>query len=307
MRREFLIIAMLFTAFQLFAQKYDLFNVPRTTAKEFNDFLNRFPKKEWKDLDSLGKKEWEDLNHSDTISAYEANKNITWLEGSCYVCFKKEKTDRNKIDDPYYSYRQGHLGMFSSPIYPLGQIDLYEGIVLLVVGVMHTTETGEISIPVEISVNCYVLDKAEKMLTTCFSLGSSEILDDMRIFSFEYYEGTGEEKLERYVYQIRPNGVLYEIDDVIYEGVITDPTDDYVNIRKRPDLKSEIKRTIGIKSTVKYIEVPNSNWVEILLEDKKNSEDMADKSGGYVHKSRVKKTGKMKQVEIWDTYNGDEY
>lgn len=301
MRREFLIIAMLFTAFQLFAQKND------PTAKEFNDFLNRFPKKEWKDLDSLGKKEWEDLNHSDTISAYEANKNIIWNKGHCYVCFKKEKTDRYKIDDPYYSYRQGHLGMFDYPIYPLGQIDLYEDIVLLVVGNMHTTETGAISIPVEISVNCYVLDKAEKMLTTCFSLGSSEILDDMRIFSFEYYEGTGEEKLERYVYQIRPNGVLYEIDDVIYEGVITDPTDDYVNIRKRPDLKSEIKRTIGIKSTVKYIEVPNSNWVEILLEDKKNSEDRADRSGGYVHKSRVKKTGKMKQVEIWDTYNGDEY
>lgn len=302
MRREFLIMAMLFTAFQLFAQKYDLFNVPRTTAKEFNDFLNRFPKKEWKDLDSLGKKEWEDLNHSDTISAYEANKNI-WLEGSCYVCFKKEKTDRNKKTDLFYSYRQGHLGMFDYPIYPLGQIDLYEGVVLLVVGNMHTTETGEISIPFEISVNCYVLDKAEKMLTTCFSLGSSEILDDMRIFSFEYYEGTGEEKLERYVYQIRPNGVLYEIDDVIYEGVITDPTDDYVNIRKRPDLKSEIKRTIGIKSTVKYIEVPNSNWVEILLEGK----DLKYRSGGYVHKSRVKKTGKMKQVEIWDTYNGDEY
>lgn len=297
MRREFLIIAMLFTAFQLFAQKND------STAKEFNDFLNRFPKIEWKDLDSLGKKEWEDLNHSDTISAYEANKNIIWLEGHCYVCFKKEKTDRYKIDDPYYSYRQGHLGMFDYPIYPLGQIDLYEGIVLLVVGVMHTTETGEISIPFEISVNCYVLDKAEKMLTTCFSLGSSEILDDMRIFSFEYYEGTGEEKLERYVYQIRPNGVLYEIDDVIYEGVITDPTDDYVNIRKRPDLKSEIKRTIGIKSTVIYIEVPNSNWVEILLEGK----DLKYRSGGYVHKSRVKKTGKMKQVEIWDTYNGDEY
>lgn len=305
MRREFLIMAMLFTAFQLFAQKYDydLFNVPQTTAKEFNDFLNRFPKKEWKDLDSLGKIEWEDLNHSDTISEYEANKNIIWNKGHCYVCFKKEKTDRYKIDDPYYSYRQGHLGMFSSPIYPLGQIDLYEGIVLLVVGNMHTTETGEISIPVEISVNCYVLDKAEKMLTTCFSLGSSEILDDMRIFSFEYYEGTGEEKLERYVYQIRPNGVLYEIDDVIYEGVITDPTDDYVNIRKRPDLKSEIKRTIGIKTKVIYIEVPNSNWVEILLEGK----DLKHRSGGYVHKSRVKKTGKMKQVEIWDTYNGDEY
>lgn len=301
MRREFLIIAMLFTAFQLFAQKND------STAKEFNDFLNRFPKIEWKDLDSLGKKEWEDLNHSDTISAYEANKNIIWNKGHCYVCFKKDKTDRYKIDDPYYSYRQGHLGMFNSPIYPLGQIDLYEDIVLLVVGNMHTTETGAISIPVEISVNCYVLNKSEIRLTTCFSLGSSEILDDMRIFSFEYYEGTGEEKLERYVYQIRPNGVLYEIDDVIYEGVITDPTDDYVNIRKRPDLKSEIKRTIGIKSTVKYIEIPNSNWVEILLEDKKNSEDRADKSGGYVHKSRVKKTGKMKQVEIWDTYNGDEY
>lgn len=303
MRREFLIMAMLFTAFQLFAQKYDLFNVPQTTAKEFNDFLNRFPKKEWKDLDSLGKKEWEDLNHSDTISAYEANKNIIFNKGNCYVCFKKDKTDRYKIDDPYYSYRQGHLGMFSSPIYPLGQIDLYEDIVLLVVGVMHTTETGEISIPVEISVNCYVLNKSEMRQTTCFSLGSSEILDDMRIFSFEYYEGTGEEKLERYVYQIRPNGVLYEIDDVIYEGVITDPTDDYVNIRKRPDLKSEIKRTIGIKTKVIYIEVPNSNWVEILLEGK----DLKYRSGGYVHKSRVKKTGKMKQVEIWDTYNGDEY
>ncbi|MBO5863370.1 MAG: SH3 domain-containing protein [Paludibacteraceae bacterium] len=305
MRREFLIMAMLFTAFQLFAQKYDLFNVPRTTAKEFNDFLNRFPKKEWKDLDSLGKKEWEDLNHSDTISAYEANKNITWLEGSCYVCFKKEKTDRYKKTDLFYSYRQGHLGMFDYPIYPLGQIDLYEGIVLLVAGYRYSIEVPNYL--TEFSVDCYVLNKSEMRQTTCFSLNSSEILDDMRIFSFEYYEGTGEEKLERYVYQIRPNGVLYEIDDVIYEGVITDPTDDYVNIRKRPDLKSEIKRTIGIKSTVKYIEVPNSNWVEILLEDKKNSEDRADKSGGYVHKSRVKKTGKMKQVEIWDTYNGDEY
>ena len=167
MRREFLIIAMLFTAFQLFAQKND------PTAKEFNDFLNRFPKIEWKDLDSLGKKEWEDLNHSDTISAYEANKNITWLEGSCYVCFKKEKTDRYKIDDPYYSYRQGHLGMFDYPIYPLGQIDLYEDIVLLVAGYRYSIE-----IPndlTEFSVDCYVLDKSEMRQTTCFSLNSSEI------------------------------------------------------------------------------------------------------------------------------------
>ena len=177
---------------------------------------------------------------------------------------------------------------------------MYEDIVLLVAGYRYSIEVPNYL--TEFSVDCYVLNKSEMRQTTCFSLNSSEILDDMRIFSFEYYEGTGEEKLERYVYQIRPNGVLYEIDDVIYEGVITDPTDDYVNIRKRPDLKSEIKRTIGIKTKVIYIEVPNSNWVEILLEGK----DLKYRSGGYVHKSRVKKTGKMKQVEIWDTYNGDE-
>ena len=62
-----------------------------------------------------------------------------------------------------------------------------------------------------------------------------------------------------------------------YKGMIIDPTDNYVNVRKGPGTNYPIVRTLDVDETIDY-EKTKSGWYKVYW---------GNKFLGYVHKSRI--------------------
>ncbi len=265
--------------------------------QDFEKFLTRFPKKEWNDLDSLKKIKKDDLSNCDTLPIEEANTFI-WYNESCPEIRLKNNTTR--------SYMSGYMGVFLSSqglrydenlkdwipsgefskLYPLARVDLYDDIVLLIIGYKYLYETS-----FKFSIEAYILKKSIQQCTSSFCLSGDNpaetiLYDDMRISSYEGYEGVTEDMLEHYVYKIDSDGFMVEDEsywDVAYsEGIISD-ADGYVNVRNETTTKSKILYTIPDSTRIVFFKIPGSNWAEIVLVD-----DKSDHEGGFVHISRIK-------------------
>lgn len=265
-------------------------------GKLFYDFLNKFPTLRWTDLDSLKKIKKDDLGNCDTISIEDANMFI-WYKSSPKIRLK---------DNSKRSYMRGYMGVFDSSqglrydenikdwipsgefskLYPLARVDLYDDVVLLIIGYKYLYETS-----FKFSIEAYILKKSIQQCTSSFCFSGDNpantiLYGDMRISSYEGYDGVTEDIMEHYVYKIDSDGFMVEEEsylDVAYSyGIISD-ADGYVNVRNETTTNSKILYTISDSTRIVFFKIPKSNWAEIIRVD-----DESDHEGGFVHISRIK-------------------
>ena len=269
----------------------------------FDEFLNRFPTLTWDKLDSLRMVKESDLINSDTISIEVANHNI-WDRNKPWV----ELTQRR-----YRRYMNAYMGMFyttegvkydeetkewipsveHNKVYPLAKINLYDDVVMLVVGYKYFSE-----ISFKFSQEVYLFKKSTQQLTSSFCLSGDNpartiMYDYQRISSYEWEERMDEDVVYHYVYKIGEDGFLEEVEDYgkveLLKGYISDK-DGFVNVRQNPSTNAKILYTIPDETEVLYYLLPKSEWAEIhtVYDKSKNA-----KIGGFVHISKIVKVDRF--------------
>ena len=299
---------------------------------EFMQFLTRFPKKEWKDLESIRLSNIKE-SHSqyDTIPILIANRNMWYDETYNHVKNKKDVGYKyGPLPPPHYRtidgrfYNEGRIGIFSNArgwyyneqkqewlpsdeynqVYPLAQIDLYDDVVMLVVGYkyMGNNPTHEYCI------DAYTYIKSTQQMRSAIVLSEdyvdwreyeiAMVKNDTSIvsFYFKYKEQEDDDypiliKGELMVKKLRINKdgylTIMSESDVNY-GMIND-SDGYTNVREEPNTKSKIIDTIPSESLVYYKVLPNSQWYSMLyLMQTIEGQSTLKEVHGYIHKSRVK-------------------
>ena len=260
------------------------------------EFINMFPRQTWNDLDSIQNLKMVHVDSCDTISIELANELIWHGNHPSKIQFKDKTTK---------SYYGAYLGVFSvteglqydekqeewirsgefSKLYPIAMVDINRNVSMFVIGYKYYNDVFKFS------VDAYIFNKSSQRFTSAFCLspdGPITILyDDMRISSYEEYEGTdGDTYVEHYIYRITSDGFL-EVDEsylgISYsEGVISD-TDGFVNVRSEPTVKSKILYTVPNSTKVVFFKASQSNWCEIVRIDGDTV-----RRGGFVHVSRIR-------------------
>lgn len=292
-------------------------NAQSQMQQEFEDFIAKFPKKEWSDLKAIQRLKIDDLKNYTKLSVTEANRNIWYEEPqfgpeNVYNHVKKEyeiidfkwtlSAPVIMLSDGKYKtcYRRNLIGVYTDmyseeEIYAVARLEPFDDVVMLVVGYKYKN----------IDCNCYVyaIDlysfkcSTQQMCSAVEILSStypfSLLLDNYTIHSFEVYESMEDDECERYVYRFESDGFLHQIDAVKNIDIpfvkVSDP-DGYVNVRKEPNLQSEIIYTIPDGTDLRVWYIPNSDWAEIIKGLVRKNGEIVDRPvlGGYVHKSRLK-------------------
>ncbi|MBR6250703.1 MAG: hypothetical protein IKR17_05865 [Bacteroidales bacterium] len=263
---------------------------------KLTEFVNKFPKRTWSDLDSIQNLNLNDMDSCDTLSIERANE-LIWYGNHPSQIRLKDKTTK--------TYYGAYLGVFAitegwqydekqedwirsgefSKLYPIAMVDINSNVSMFVIGYKYYNDVFDFA------VDAYILNKSTQKFTSAFCLshdGPLTILyDDMRISSYEEYEGTdGTPYVEHYVYRIASDGSL-EVDEsylgISYsKGVISD-IDGYVNVRCEPTAKSKILYQIPNSTKIMYFKASQSNWAEIIWIDGEFV-----RKGGFVHISRIR-------------------
>ncbi len=288
---------------------------------QFDEFLNRFPTLTWDKIDSLRMIRLSDLINSDTIPIEVANHNI-WdrtsrEEYECwgtvyyngeptFSCVGKMTTPLVKLTKGRYRhYMNAYMGIFYSSegaeydeeteewipsgeysrVYPLAKINLYDDVVMLIVGYKYSHEFA-----FNFAQEVYLFKKSTQQLTSSFCLFGDNpartiMYDCQRISSYEWEEHMDEDVVYHYVYKIGPDGFLEEVKNygivTLHEGYISDQ-DGFVNVRQNPSTNAKILYTIpNAEEVVYYLK---NQWAEIYSVYGKNNNA---KVGGFVHISRI--------------------
>ncbi len=295
----------------------------------FDEFLNRFPTLTWDKLDSLRMIRDSDLINSNTIPIELANYNI-WDRTSRerYECWGEvyhngeptfckvgaAPTPLVKLTQGRYRrYMNAYMGIFYSTegvkydeeteewipsgeynkVYPLAKINLYDDVVMLIVGYKYFHE-----IAFNFSQEIYLFKKSTQQFISSFCLSGDNpartiMYDCQRISSYEWEERMDEDVVYHYVYKIGEDGFLEEVEDYgkveLLKGYISDK-DGFVNVRQNPSTNAKILYTIPDETEVLYYLLPKSQWAEIhtVYDKSKNA-----KIGGFVHISKIVKVDRL--------------
>ncbi len=272
---------------------------------QFVEFLSRFPTLTWDKLDSLRMVKESDLINSDTISIMVANHNI-WDRNTPWVKLTQGR---------YRRYMNAYMGIFyttegvkydeeteewipsgeHNKVYPLAKINLYDDVVMLVVGYKYFSE-----ISFEFSQEVYLFKKSTQQLTSSFCLSGDNpahtiLYENQLISSYELEERMDEDVVYHYVYKIGSDGFLEEVENYgiveLYAGSISDK-DGFVNVRQSPSTNAKILYTIPNAAKIVYFLPPKSKWAEIHSVYDTNGHAI-NKMGGFVHVSRINKAKKF--------------
>lgn len=101
--------------------------------------------------------------------------------------------------------------------------------------------------------------------------GWSKVYSANKASSFMGYMATDR------ILRVNPTKSTSTANEVTYKGVITDPKDTYVNVRKGPGNNYAIATRLNIGTVVRYAK-STASWYKVYL---------GGKCLGYVHKSRI--------------------
>ncbi len=287
---------------------------------EFEKFIEKFPKKEWKDLKDIQRLTMADLQKFPKVLTADANRNI-WYEEPQFGpnnIYNHLKEEYQLIDIPFSlsapvikvgddkfksCYRRELIGCYDehspfSPdgtdneVYSIARLEPFDDVVLLVVGYKYADDTRTFQFAIDALSFCrstqQMCSAVELYVSYPDPYTSVETLlyDNYVIHSYEFYESIDDMRLNRYIYRLESDGFMHQLeenDDIQYSfATISDP-DGYVNVRKEPNVNSEVLYTIKDGCKVYVWENPKSNWAEVVKID-----DISRMNGGYVHKSRLK-------------------
>lgn len=279
---------------------------------EFEKFIEKFPKKEWKDLRNIQRLTMDDLQKYQKVSAAEANRNI-WYEEPQFGpnnIYNHVKEEHIVIDYKYHlsgpiiklnesenksCYNCALLGRYyeseDDEVYAIARLEPFDDVVILVVGYKYADDTRTF----RFAIDAFSFRRSTQQMCSGVELlgaksfnpiATSLLYDNYIVHSYEYYEGTVEEILNRYVYRFESDGFFYQLngnEDIIYSySKVSDP-DGYVNVRKDTNVNSEVLYTVKDGCDVFVWQIPGTNWAEVV-----SVRDDSRMSGGYIHMSRLK-------------------
>ena len=204
----------------------NLTNAQTQMQMEFEKFLQRFPVRNWMDLDSIRKLTPEDMIIGDSIPIGVANRNM-WYEGNKYkpdCIFNHVKNEKKTANHPNWGELPPPLiidiegqfrtavegfGLFYhqrgikyddkskewvpsdeySKVYPLARIDLYNDVVVLVVLYKYRPEDRFVY-----TIDLYTFTKSDQQMCSAKSIGGDcdisnvVINDDITIACKEWYD-----------------------------------------------------------------------------------------------------------------------
>lgn len=193
-----------------------------------------------------------------------------------------------------------------SCVYPLARIDLYDDVVVLVVLYKYMPESTFIY-----AIDLYTYTKSDQQMCSAMSIGdegpASDIVfsNDLTISFKDWYEiGFGDGGSSTYAYAnekyiLSPDGYLSEIFVEWPQcGYIVDP-DGYVNMRKSPDVKSEVVATISSDSFVVCYPVKGTKWLRVWEFIDMKKEVYRRDCEGYIHSSRFEDQYEYESKQGW--------
>ncbi len=291
----------------------------------FEKFIEKFPKKEWKDLKDIQRLTMNDLQKYQKVSAAEANRNI-WYEEPQFGpnnIYNHVKEEHIVIDYKYHlpgpiiklnegdnklCYKGELIGFYDehssfSPdgtdneVYAIARLEPFDDVVILIVGYKYADDTRTF----RFTIDALSFRRLTQQMCSAVELYVSYpdpyistktlLYDNNTIHSYEFYE-TDDLHLERYVYRFESDGFLHQIEedkDIFYcYSVVSDP-DGYVNVRKEPNVNSNVLYTVKDGCNVFIWQIPGTNWAEVV-----SVRDDSRMSSGYIHMSRLKVIEKRK-------------
>ena len=193
-----------------------------------------------------------------------------------------------------------------SKVYPLGRIECCDDVVVLVLLYKYMPELTFVY-----SIDVYTYTKSDQQMCSAMTIGGECTVSDL-VFSEDFsvsfkdwYEiGFGDGGSSTYAHAnekfiLSPDGYLSEIFVEWPQcGYIVDP-DGYVNMRKSPDVKSEVVATISSDSFVVCYPVNGTKWLRVWkFIDMKNEVYRSD-CEGYIHMSRFEDQYEYESKRGW--------
>jgi|GEM_PF-4543019 len=291
---------------------------------EFEKFLELFPTMSWNELCmELNKYDYEIADSRDLIPYKFIRRNMWYEEpqngpNNIYNHIRNEIKSADydfttppphiiDIDGDYIHYE--NVGGYFA-VYPLGKVGVSDDIVVIVLlNIKDEKLSG--------SIECYTFRKSTQQMISAYVLFSQEIayysLSDFSLVIFENF-GRVEIAEDRYtdlLYRHRKevnllqNGYFAELNlqTGLYEyfGYVQDK-DGYANVRKSPDINSDVQYQVADSSYIVVCGEPDAKWFEVIrLREPSNTHFSVTKRGGYIHRSR------LKGIEKWrkGLYNTD--
>ncbi len=285
---------------------------------EFEQFIAKFPTKEWNDLKDIQRLKLNVLQNYSKLTIAETNRNIWYEEpqfGSNNV-YNHVREIYDVIDYDYSlsapvisieknkyktCYRRDVIGIYDeeygnekNEIFALAKIKPFDDVIILVVGYKYYHEVSY-----ELAIDLYsfrlstqqMCSAVEILSTQPNNVATSVLYDNYTIHSYECYQTMEDDELERNVYRLEADGFFHQIESEVGINVIrfivSDP-DGYVNVRKKPNVRSEVLYTLPNKSRLKGWAVLKTNWVEIICISNKEHGYVTEFLGEYIHSSRLR-------------------
>ena len=214
------------------------------------------------------------------------------------------------IDGDYIHYEK--IGCYGD-VYAIGKLEVSNDVILLVV-------CNKIKSFVYGQREMYTFRKSTQQMISAYVVTDDS--DDAYFendFTFVFFENHRNEQTDddritdgRYVHRktvkLLSDGYFVEKD--IQKGLYnyfgyTQDTDGYSNVRKSPNVKSEILYQIKDSSYVDAFGTPDGGWFEVLgvKENGLNNSFSKTKFGGYIHKSRLRSYEKWRKSLRNPDYN----
>ncbi len=282
-----------------FDKKMTEIKVDHLCVKDYDTLLQCFPKYEWNDL----RVEIEEMKGN--VLDYKLLNRYMF----CETCNKKKQTYHMAYPtwSPHYILPDGKLasansGMFSesdistNKLYGLARIHVNDSIVCLIIHEYYAWSN---------EIYAYTINMNSDILLSSVTLHKwdkdyfSFMEQDYRFKTFFLVDLNEDDvdspyiKPKRYmeVFKLRPDGYFENTEFVNrkttekYKEIYFKDNDGYANVRKEPNVNSEVLYKVkdSVLGMIEYI--PNSNWCKVIFYREPDNRSIV-RNTGYIHKSR---------------------
>ena len=208
------------------------------------------------------------------------------------------------VDGDYIHYEK--VGGYDN-VYAVGKMKISDDIIMIVL--CSLSEKNKTRAEGWGSRQLYTFKKSTQQMISAYETESDKAkCNFLKDYSFVVFENYGWIEMDderptdaRYTHRkfvkLLPNGYFSETEIqtgiYLYYGSVQD-SDGYANVRKSPDIKSEILYQVKDSSYIEAYGEPDAKWFEVsVVIDPLQSIHSVDKKQGYIHRSR------LKDIERW--------
>lgn len=215
------------------------------------------------------------------------------------------------IDGDYIHYEK--IGGYND-VYAVGKMNVSDDIIMIVL--CSLSEKNKTRAEGWGSRQLYTFKKSTQQMISAYETESDKAkCNFLKDYSFVVFENYGRIEMDderptdaRYTHRktvkLLPNGYFSETEIqtgiYLYYGRVQD-NDGFANVRKLPDIKSEILYQVKDSSYIEVYGEPDAKWFEVsVVEEPFQSIHSVVKKQGYIHRSRLKDIERWRK-SLWNT------